>query len=690
MKKRIISLILAAVIFVSLAGIGVVPVSATTEGLKMSDEGIRILKAEEGFSRTPYWDYAQWTVGYGTKCPDDKLEEYKKNGITESEAEALLREFLVRFETEINDFASRYGMTFSQQQFDAMMLFSYNCGAGWTYDTTDAFHKAVRSGATGNDLIRAITLWCNAGGTIQTFLIRRRLSEANIYLNGVYSQTPPENYCYVLLDTTGGTVKYRIQGYDSNLTDTIQRVPTYTGYTFDGWYTERTGGTKVTVLDASVKNSRLYAHWIDDEGNDPTKPVEPVTVTVTDSDVNLRQGPGLNYKIVGTANKGDTKVITETAYADGYNWGKFDGGWIALKYTNYETAVNQKPTTPEQPETPEEPTVPEQPETPETPEEPTVPEQPEAPEEPTVPEQPAKVMGTVKVDGWLNVRSGAGTGYSIVSTLNNGTRVEILEQKTVGAMVWARISAGWISMTYVTLDATGDSSTGNGGSSNSTPSTPSTSWTGVVSSTLELRVRSGPSTNYSVVGYLNPGTKVTITEEKSSGSMTWGKISNGWISLDYVRKTSDSSSSGGSSNGSNSGGASSQTITGTVKVNNDMLRIRSGPGTSYAIAGYLSNGTKIEILEKKTVGSTVWGRTNRGWVSMDYVVVSGQSSSSAQTSTKTITTDCLRIRSNAGTSYSVVGFLYRGAKVEVLETKSVNGTVWGRISKGWISMDYAK
>ena len=32
-----------------------------------SDEAVRMLKAEEGFSAKPYWDYAQYTIGYGTK-----------------------------------------------------------------------------------------------------------------------------------------------------------------------------------------------------------------------------------------------------------------------------------------------------------------------------------------------------------------------------------------------------------------------------------------------------------------------------------------------------------------------------------------------------------------------------------------------------------------------------------------------
>ena len=85
---------------------------------------------------------------------------------------------------------------------------------------------------------------------------------------------------------------------------------------------------------------------------------------------------------------------------------------------------------------------------------------------------------------------------------------------------------------------------------------------------------------------------------------------------------------------------------------------------------------------------------------MDYVILDGQGSASggdtatdtpAQTNTKTIIADCLRIRSGAGTSNSIVGYLYYGAKVEILETATAaDGTAWGKISTGWISMDYAK
>ena len=680
MHKRIICLLLVLVLMTSVVCFGVMAeetqpttgetTDPTTEVttpeeampqeptlMATSDEAIAILKKEEGFSSKPYWDYAQWTVGYGTKCPDDMLEYYKQHGISEEEAESLLRDFLVRFEKELHKFMDRTGVELKQNQFDALLLFTYNCGSGWSYETGGTFYNAIVSGATGNDLIYAFSRWSSAGGKILTGLLRRRLCEANMYLNSVYSQTPPANFGYVLYDACGGTTSPTVQGYDTNLTAKIRSIPTRDGYTFEGWYTAANGGTKVELLDASVKNARLYAHWKSIQGEDVPDEQKGVTITVTANGVNIRSGPGTDYSVIGSANKGDTFVITETAEGTGYTWGKFSNGWICLTYTDYKAPEEEQP---EQ----EEP-APEKPEQEET--KPPEDEEKPAPIPPQEPE-PQKQMGTVKVSDVLRVRSGPSTGYDVVGYLNNGDRVEILEQKIVGTMVWGKIDKGWISLSYVTLDKQEEEEK---------PAEPTEKVvaTGTVKVSEFLRIRSGPGTSYALVDYLTNGTKVSIFEVQQSGSMTWGRIDKGWISLDYVVLDENEEEK-------------PKTVTGTVKVD-DFLRVRAGAGTSYAIAGYLGNGTKVEILEQKKVGVTTWGRIDKGWISMDYVVLDGQVQT-PQVVVKTVTADCLRVRSNPGTSNAVIGYLYAGTKVEILETKTVNGSIWGKIASGWISMDYVK
>lgn len=53
----------------------------------------------------------------------------------------------------------------------------------------------------------------------------------------------------------------------------------------------------------------------------------------------------------------------------------------------------------------------------------------------------------------------------------------------------------------------------------------------------DLRIRSGPGTNYASKGYIQPGT-YTIVETKSSGGNTWGKLKSGagWIALEYTTR----------------------------------------------------------------------------------------------------------------------------------------------------------
>ena len=55
---------------------------------------IDFIKQKEGFREKAAWDYAQYSTGYGSACGKD---EYP-NGITEAQADVLLRQMLQGFE----------------------------------------------------------------------------------------------------------------------------------------------------------------------------------------------------------------------------------------------------------------------------------------------------------------------------------------------------------------------------------------------------------------------------------------------------------------------------------------------------------------------------------------------------------------------------------------------------------------
>lgn len=59
----------------------------------------------------------------------------------------------------------------------------------------------------------------------------------------------------------------------------------------------------------------------------------------------------------------------------------------------------------------------------------------------------------------------------------------------------------------------------------------------------------------------------------------------------------------------------------TVRVTIKNLRIRKGPGTNYASAGYISPAVYTIVEEKDGPGATKWGKlkSGAGWISLDYV-----------------------------------------------------------------------
>lgn len=600
--KRITSFLLAVVLFAGFVLIGA-PTAHAASNMTSSDMLVEFIKGNEGFTKYPMWDYAQYSVGYGCACPDDMLDTYSTRGITEKEAEVLLRNHMASAENAVNrKFIQQLGLNLTQGQFDALVSFTFGSGSAWMYDDSGIFYNAIVNGATGSELIHAFSLWVNAGGSILPGLVRRRLSEANMYLNGLYSTQEPDNYGYVYYNANGGSVQYRIQGYDANEGVAPAYTPYYAGHTFSGWYTSQTGGEKVTALTMAYSGDTLYARWdggAEDTTQPETTPVDGVKIKVTAYDVNLRKGPGTNYSIVGSVTYGDELVITETAEGTGYTWGKGGDKWIALTYTNYDQAVKEQQKEPEAT-------------TPET----TVPET-TAPE--TTPPAAGPATGTVKAEGGLNVRSGPGFNYDYISFCYNGQKVTVTEQQTVGGTTWGKISQGWISMKYVELD--------NGAS--------------IPETTV-------PETTVPEVTEPEP------TEPEYSGS--------------------------------------EQTyLTGNVKAEGG-LAVRRGAGTSYAVKEYLFNTCPVTITEVQEVNGTKWGYMGSGWICMNYVVLDGESSGSSEStsSTKTIIADCLNVRQSPSLYASIVSYYYYGAMVEVTETTDADGITWGKTSSGWISMDYAK
>ncbi len=196
-----------------------------------------------------------------------------------------------------------------------------------------------------------------------------------------------------------------------------------------------------------------------------------------------------------------------------------------------------------------------------------------------------------------------------------------------------------------------------------------------------LNVRSGPSTGTSVIGTLPRGREVAV----SSVSGSWGAISyngrTGYIHMDYV--TSVGSGSASAPSGS----------TGVVKAS--VLNVRSGPSTGYSKIGSLTRNTTVSVLEQSDGWYKISYGSLTGYVSGDYLTVSGGSSTPSTPidpgtiiGTGTVTASALNVRSGPSTGYGVMGTLRKGAAVSVYE--QMGG--WYKIAYnggvGYVSGDY--
>lgn len=183
------------------------------------------------------------------------------------------------------------------------------------------------------------------------------------------------------------------------------------------------------------------------------------------SELNIRDKAGTDGKVVGGLKYGDRVTISESK--DG--WGKIDKGWISLEhvYQDGETGKNG-------------------------------------------------CKGIV-TGGGLNIRSGPGTNYDSVATLNKFDRVVVLNRLTLGDYTWGCTDKGWVRMDYVYVDGTSTNEAASG------------TITGDA-----LNIRSGPGTKYESVGAYSSGTQVNILAQFEIGEYTWGCTDKGWIRMDYV------------------------------------------------------------------------------------------------------------------------------------------------------------
>ncbi|WP_294130728.1 N-acetylmuramoyl-L-alanine amidase [uncultured Clostridium sp.] len=128
--------------------------------------------------------------------------------------------------------------------------------------------------------------------------------------------------------------------------------------------------------------------------------------------------------------------------------------------------------------------------------------------------------GTIKVNGALNVRSGAGTSYSVIGSLSNGVQVEIVE--TSGS--WYKIKYGsgygYVSKDYILV--------------NTRSIAENTVLREGTAVTLSLKVRDESNYEANVMGTIAMGEKVSVIEDNGEWSKIQYNDTIGYILNEYV------------------------------------------------------------------------------------------------------------------------------------------------------------
>ena len=263
----------------------------------------------------------------------------------------------------------------------------------------------------------------------------------------------------------------------------------------DGWY-------KITTKDG--KNGWASSKYIQTSQNTTT------TKVVSVSSLNMRSGPSTSYNIIEVLTK-DTQVEVISV----------EDGWAKIKYNSKTGYVSNQ----------------------------------------YLSDKKVEEVTQIKYVNatTLNVRSGPSTTYSIIDTLKQNAKVEVISIENNWAKIKHNNEIGYVSAEYL-----------------SDKKVEEVTQTKYVNATI-LNVRSGPSTTYSIIDTLKQNDEVKVISIEDG----WAKIKHndeiGYVSAQYL--------------------SDKKVETIQIKyVNATTLNVRSGPDTTYEILTTYKYGQEVKVV----------------------------------------------------------------------------------------------
>ncbi len=188
-------------------------------------------------------------------------------------------------------------------------------------------------------------------------------------------------------------------------------------------------------------------------------------------------------------------------------------------------------------------------------------------------------------DDYVNLRSGAGTNYSIVTCMRENTKITFVDGNIYNSN-WYKVkldsnsSTGYVYRDYVKVTSVP-----------SDTSEDSDSATGYINDDY-VNLRSGAGTNYSIITCMRKNTKFTFKDTDLHNS-SWYNITLSDGKTGYVLNTYATKDSSKSSDSEDK----SETKSVTGYVNDDYVNLRSGAGTNYSIITCMREDTKFTFID---------------------------------------------------------------------------------------------
>lgn len=298
----------------------------------------------------------------------------------------------------------------------------------------------------------------------------------------------------------------------------------------------------------------------------------------------------------------------------------------------------------------------------------------------------------VNVTSTLRIRESASTDSSVIGTMRNGNTFDIISKSGNWYQIKYNGITGYVHGDYV-KEVTASSAVSTKGK--------------VYNVATNLRVRSGASTDSSILGYLTNNTEVNIVGTEGS----WYKIQYnsgyGYVSKDYIT-VNGSSSNNGSSSDNNSSSETEINKTGYVyNVSSGGLRVRKEASTSSTVLGTLYSGNSVNIIGETGSWYKIKYNSSYAYVHKDYITDnkpssesnSGNNSSNNNNSSSetmnaigvvTNVSSNLRVRQQPSSSSLVLGYVLNNEKVNITGKEGNWYKINFKGSTGYVSVDYVR